>query len=88
MGRVHEGVHGVVHGVGVYVLFTSCMHDDDYSCYSLQGFKYFALYLRGREELICRVLNEPMVSALINRLIHKNEIKAVIKGSKCSEPTK
>ncbi|XP_027054911.1 uncharacterized protein LOC113681966 isoform X2 [Pocillopora damicornis] len=26
----------------------------------LKGFKYFALYLRGREELICRVLNEPM----------------------------
>ncbi|CAB4012702.1 Hypothetical predicted protein, partial [Paramuricea clavata] len=26
----------------------------------LKGFKYFALNLRGREELICRVLNEPM----------------------------
>ncbi|XP_028404992.1 uncharacterized protein LOC114527502 isoform X2 [Dendronephthya gigantea] len=26
----------------------------------LKGFKYFALTLRGREELICRVLNEPM----------------------------
>ncbi|CAH3105751.1 unnamed protein product [Porites lobata] len=29
-------------------------------CGCLKGFKYFALYLRGREELICRVLNEPM----------------------------
>ena len=69
----------------------------------LQGFKYFALYLRGREELICRVLNEPMVSALTKQIFHNyvkhkwcsilmhkkfNETKAVIKGSKCSEPTK
>ena len=36
----------------------------------LQGFKYFALYLRGREELICRVLNEPMVSALTKQIFH------------------
>ena len=27
---VHKGVHGVVHGLGVHVLYTSCMHDDDY----------------------------------------------------------
>ncbi|XP_032230912.1 uncharacterized protein LOC5506625 isoform X2 [Nematostella vectensis] len=32
----------------------------------LKGFKYFALYLRGREELICRVLNEPMSSEILS----------------------
>ncbi|XP_020897235.1 uncharacterized protein LOC110236092 isoform X2 [Exaiptasia diaphana] len=32
----------------------------------LKGFKYFALYLRGREELICRVLNEPMSQEILS----------------------
>lgn len=31
----------------------------------LKGFKYFALSLRGREELICRVLNEPMSAEVL-----------------------
>ena len=39
--------------INIIVLIVYCIHS--------QGFKYFALYLRGREELICRVLNEPMV---------------------------
>ena len=28
---------------------------------SVKGFKYFAMYMRGREELILSVVNEPMV---------------------------
>ena len=28
----------------------------------LQGFKYFATHLRGREEMICSIINEPSVS--------------------------
>ncbi|XP_031565577.1 uncharacterized protein LOC116300779 isoform X2 [Actinia tenebrosa] len=32
----------------------------------LKGFKYFALYLRGREELICKVLNEPMSPEILS----------------------
>ena len=27
----------------------------------LQGFKYFATHLRGREEMICSIINEPSV---------------------------
>ena len=30
----------------------------------LQGFRYFATHLRGREEMICSVINEPSVCHL------------------------
>ena len=76
MHRVHEPVHGVVHGPpvhGPFCLRPVCMMMIIHVTH-LQGFKYFALYLRGREELICRVLNEPMVSALTKQIFH-NYIK-------------
>ena len=32
----------------------------------LQGFLYFACHLRGREEMICSVINEPSVPILLS----------------------
>ena len=34
--------------------------------FHLQGFRYFATHLRGREELICSVINEPSVPILLS----------------------
>lgn len=32
----------------------------------IQGFKYFATHLRGREELVCSVVNEPSLPILLS----------------------
>ena len=29
---------------------------------TVKGFKYFAMYMRGREEMVLSVLNQPLVS--------------------------
>ena len=29
---------------------------------SVKGFRYFAMYMRGREEMVLSVLNQPLVS--------------------------
>ena len=77
MDQVHDGVHEVVRGPGMFCLHPVLMMMVIHVTH-LQGFKYFALYLRGREELICRVLNEPMVSALTNKsfitTLNKNDL--------------
>lgn len=46
----------------------------------LKGFKYFALYLRGREELICRVLNEPMSREIWSYYDSPSSEKTRLKG--------
>ncbi|XP_067043304.1 uncharacterized protein [Acropora muricata] len=46
----------------------------------LKGFKYFALYLRGREELICRVLNEPMSQEIWSHYDAPSSEKTTLKG--------
>ena len=39
-----------------------CLYAGDCCSWHLsQGFKYFATHLRGREEMVCSVINEPMV---------------------------
>ncbi len=32
---------------------------------TVKGFKYFAMYLRGREEMILSVVNQPQVATLV-----------------------